>query len=134
MGAWYLIGVLAGLGTAIGALCSGIVPGRIAVLVAAAVAGAIGVELYGWAEALGGLLGGAVGGFGTIPIVRGARRRGGTRWGLASLIGLGALVVALLALVPVLGYLEAVALPAVALRLRSTQPERFAGLRTLARD
>ena len=89
MGAWYLIGVLAGLGTAIGALCSGVVPGRIAVLVAAAVAGAIGVELYGWAEALGGLLGGAAGGFGTIPIVRGARRRGGTRWGLASLIGLG---------------------------------------------
>jgi hypothetical protein len=36
--------------------------------------------------------------------------------------------------VPALGYLEAVALPALAARLRRRSPERYAGLRTLARD
>ena len=39
-----------------------------------------------------------------------------------------------LAFVPVAGYLEAVALPVLALRLRRRTPERYAGLRTLARD
>jgi hypothetical protein len=43
-------------------------------------------------------------------------------------------IVAALAFVPGLGYLEAVALPALGLRLRSRLPDRFAGLRTLARD
>ena len=42
--------------------------------------------------------------------------------------------IAALAFVPVLGYLEAVLLPILAVRLRRTQPERYAGLRTLARD
>jgi len=36
--------------------------------------------------------------------------------------------------VPFVGYLEAVVLPALGLRLRSREPERHAGLRTLARD
>jgi hypothetical protein len=43
-------------------------------------------------------------------------------------------VLAALALVPFLGYLEAVAVPALATRARHRRPERFAGLRTLARD
>jgi len=34
----------------------------------------------------------------------------------------------------VLGYLEAVALPAIAGRLRRRAPETYAGLRTLAKD
>jgi hypothetical protein len=42
--------------------------------------------------------------------------------------------VAALALVPFLGYLEAAALPVVARRARRLEPERYAGLRTLARD
>jgi hypothetical protein len=33
----------------------------------------------------------------------------------------------------VVGYLEALALPALALRLRRRAPERYAGLRTLAK-
>jgi hypothetical protein len=39
-----------------------------------------------------------------------------------------------LAFVPVAGYVEALALPALAARLRRTQAERYAGLRSLARD
>ncbi|HVS84053.1 MAG TPA: hypothetical protein VHD91_00310, partial [Gaiellaceae bacterium] len=63
-----------------------------------------------------------------------ALRRGGTRGGTAALVGVAGILVAALGLVPVLGYLEALALPAVAARLRRTQPERYAGLRTLAKD
>jgi hypothetical protein len=43
-------------------------------------------------------------------------------------------VLAALALVPFVGYLEAVALPALAARARRRRPERYAGLRSLARD
>jgi hypothetical protein len=43
-------------------------------------------------------------------------------------------VIAALAWIPVVGYLLALALPLVAVRLRRAQPERYAGLRTLARD
>ena len=60
-------------------------------------------------------------------------RRGGTRGGTATLVAVAALVAAALALVPVLGYLEALALPALAARLRRRVPERYAGLRTLAK-
>jgi hypothetical protein len=49
------------------------------------------------------------------------------------LVGIAAIVVAALAFVPVLGYLEAVAVPAVAARLRRRAPERYAGLRSLAK-
>jgi len=66
--------------------------------------------------------------------VAGALRRGGTRGGLATLVGLGAVGVAALAFVPGLGYVEALALPVLGLRLRRKTPERYAGLRTLARD
>jgi hypothetical protein len=39
-----------------------------------------------------------------------------------------------LAFVPAAGYLEVVALPALAARLRRSQADRYAGLRSLARD
>ena len=42
------------------------------------------------------------------------------------------MAVALLALVPLVGYLEFLALPVLAIRLRRRRPERYAGLRTLA--
>ena len=41
---------------------------------------------------------------------------------------------ALLALVPVVGYIEAIAVAALGLRLRRRAGKRYAGLRTLARD
>ena len=74
------------------------------------------------------------GGLGATPIVRGALRRGGTRGGVAAIVGAAALVAAALAFVPFVGYVEAVVLPALGLRTRSREPERHAGLRTLARD
>ncbi|HKT43990.1 MAG TPA: hypothetical protein VJQ85_04255, partial [Gaiellaceae bacterium] len=60
--------------------------------------------------------------------------RGGTALGTALIVGAAALAMAGLAWVPAVGYLEAVALPALAARLRRRSPERYAGLRTLARD
>ena len=135
MGDWYTVGLAAGLGVAIGILAAGIFPRR---LVAPALAGAIGLGLgllvENWQEAIGGLVGGIAGGLGATPIVRGALRRGGTRAGIAAIVGAAALVAAALAFIPVVGYVEAVMLPALGLRTRSREPERHAGLRTLARD
>jgi hypothetical protein len=78
-------------------------------------------------------VGGVLAGLGAAVIVRGALRRGGTRGGTAILVAGAALVAAGIAFVPVAGYLEALALPAFAARLRRRQPERYAGLRTLAK-
>jgi uncharacterized membrane protein len=66
--------------------------------------------------------------------VSGALRRGGTRGGTAALVAGGAVLVAVIALVPVLGYVEVLVLPALAIRMRRRAPERYAGLRTLAKD
>jgi len=80
-----------------------------------------------------GAIGGPLGAFGAAQLVLGAMKRGGTKGGIAFLIAAAGIVVALLALVPVLGYAEAVVVPALAARLRRRYPERFAGLRTLAK-
>ncbi len=139
MGDWYLIGLAAGLGVGCGVLLAGFLSStRIGVLAATSLAAAAGVGIgfvvENWDEALGGALGGLLGAVGGAQIVRGALRRGGTRGGTAILVALAALVTAGLAFVPVVGYLEAVALPALAARLRRRAPERYAGLRSLARD
>jgi len=135
MGSWYTIGLLAGLGVAVGVLAAGLFPRLAAAAVgAAAVAVGIGFVRFDWDEAAAGAVGGLLGALGATVIVTGALRRGGTRGGTAVLVGLAAVVVAGLAFVPALGYLEAVVLPAFALRLRRREPERYAGLRTLARD
>ena len=135
MGAWYTIGILVGLGAAFGILTAAVVPRVVvAALVAVAAGVAVGFLVFDWDEALGGAIGGALGGLGATPVVAGALRRGGTRGGTAVLVGAGALAAAGLAFVPVVGYLEAAVLPALGLRLRRREPERHAGLRTLARD
>ena len=135
MGGWYTIGILAGLGAAFGILVAGIVPRLVvAALAAAAAAIVVGFVVFDWQEAVAGAVAGVLGGIGATPVVAGALRRGGTRGGTAALVGGGALVVAALAFVPVLGYLLAAAVPALGLRLRRREPERHAGLRTLARD
>ena len=135
MGAWYWIGVLAGLGVAFGLGAAVIVPRWLVAAVPAAALGAgIGLLASHWPEAVGGAVGGVAGTLGAAPVVAGALRRGGTKGGLALFVGIGALAVAALAFVPGVGYLEAVVLPALGFRLRSRLPERFAGLRTLARD
>jgi hypothetical protein len=144
MGGWYWIGLSAGLGTGAGVLLAGLAGATRAALIAAGVlalaAGAgigVGVDGWqpgGWGDVVAGVLGGLAGAFGAAQIVRGALRRGGTRGGTAALVSGAALLVAAIALVPVLGYVEAVALPLLAVRLRRRSPERYAGLRTLAKD
>jgi hypothetical protein len=135
MGAWYAIGVLAGVGVAFGLGAAVIVPRWLfAAVPAAGLGAAVGLLTARWPEAVGGGVGGLAGALGAAPVVAGALRRGGTKGGLALFVGIGACAVAGLAFVPGVGYLEAVVLPALGFRLRSRLPERFAGLRTLARD
>ena len=78
-------------------------------------------------------MGGILGALGAAQVVAGALRRGGTRGGTAFLVAGAALLVAGVAWVPVLGYVEALVLPVLAARIRRRRPERYAGLRTLAR-
>jgi len=144
MGAWYWIGVSAGLGAAAGVLLAGFAgrarPALIAVVIVAAGAGAAigyGIESWeagGWVDRLAGIAGGVLGALGAAVVVAGAHRRGGTRGGTAALVAAAAVVVAAIGWIPVLGYVEALALPALAARIRRRRPERYAGLRTLARD
>jgi hypothetical protein len=135
MGNWYTIGILVGAGVAIGVAVTGVLRQALVALVVAAVASfAIGFAFADLEEAIGGLVGAVCGALGTAPIVVGALRRGGTRAGTATLLAAAALGVAALAFVPVVGYLEALAVPALAARLRRRSPDRHAGLRTLARD
>ena len=135
MGGWYWIGVCAGLGTAVGVLLVGVAGRAVAAAVLAVAAGiGIGFAVHGWADAIAGAAGGLLASFGAAIVVRGALARGGTRGGTAVLVAAAAVMVAGLALVPVVGFLEALALPALAARLRRRSPERYAGLRTLARD
>jgi hypothetical protein len=135
VGDWYTVGILVGLGAAIGIAAAGIL-GRalVALVVAAVIAVAIGLGLWQWDEAVGGLVGAACGSIGAAPLVSGTLRRGGTRGGTALLVGVAALVGAGLAFVPALGYLEAVAVPVLGARLRRRAPDTHAGLRSLARD
>ena len=139
MGSWYWIGVCAGLGVAIGVLLAGFLTGTRAALAAALVlaAGAgvaVGFALGQWDEAIGGGAGGALGAVGAAQLVMGTLRRGGARFGTAVFVGLAALLLAGLAWIPIVGYLEAALVPAFAARLRGRAPERYAGLRSLARD
>jgi hypothetical protein len=135
VGDWYTIGILVGLGAAIGLAATGVLRRALAGLVVAVVAAvAIGLVFGQWDEAVGGAVGAVCGAIGSGPLVRGALRRGGTRGGTALLLAVAALVGAALAFVPVVGYLEALAVPALGARLRARTPERHAGLRSLARD
>jgi hypothetical protein len=139
VGDWYTIGLFAGLGLALGVLLAGLLassrPGlAVATVVAAVAAVAGGLALADLGEAVASGLGSAAGALGAAQLVRGAVVRGGTRAGTALLVGLGALVLAALAFVPIVGYLEAVAVPALASRLRRRAGSRYAGLRILARD
>jgi hypothetical protein len=135
----YWIGVFLGLGLAIGVLLAGLLgasrAGFLAAIAVAAVAGfLLGIWLGDEPEAASGAIGGIFGAASAGEVVRGALRRGGARLGTALLVAAAAAAVALLALVPLVGYVETLALPLLAARMRRRQPERYAGLRTLARD
>jgi hypothetical protein len=135
----YRIGVAAGVGAAAALAAAGWLArsraGAIAaIIVGAAVGVVVGFALDNWSEALAGAIGGLLGGLGAVPLAAGTFRRGGTTMGTGILVSLAGIVLAALAFVPFVGYLEALGLPALAARARRREPERYAGLRTLARD
>jgi hypothetical protein len=139
VGSWYWIGVCAGLGVAVGVLVAAFFAGtRIgltaALVISAGIGVAIGFALGQWDEALGGGVGGVLGAIGSAQVVSGTMRRGGERLGIAVFVGLASLLLAAIAWIPIAGYLEAVVVPALAGRLRGRAPERYAGLRSLAKD
>jgi uncharacterized transporter YbjL len=135
VGDWYTVGILVGIGAALGVAATGLLRrALVAVVVAAVIAAAIGVAIWQWDEAVGGVAGAICGALGSSPLVAGTLRRGGTRGGTAALLGVAALVAAALAFVPVVGYLEAIAVPVLGARLRRRAPDKHAGLRSLARD
>jgi hypothetical protein len=138
MGEAYRIGISAGAGVAIGLVAAGLIArlprgGVGAAFLAAAVAGVLGWIVFGWPEAVAGVIGGALGGASAATLARGALRRGGTTGGTMVLFALAGAVLFLVALIPVAGYLEAIALPIVAARARRRAGEKYAGLRSLAR-
>jgi hypothetical protein len=101
-------------------------------LVAAAVSVAFAFAVEP-AYTLAALAGAVVGAASASIAVRGALRRGGTRLGVAGYMALAGVLLILLGAVPLVGYVEVVALPLLAIRVRAREPERHAGLRTLAK-
>jgi hypothetical protein len=135
----YWVGVFLGIGVGLGIGLAGVISGTrwsvvAAVIIAAAIGVGLGLGLGGVEDGVAGGLGGLLGAAGTQRLLSGTLRRGGTRIAAAALlVGIGMLFV-VLAFVPLVGFLEALAVPALALRMRRREPERYAGLRTLARD
>jgi hypothetical protein len=139
VGGWYWIGVCVGLGVGIGVLLAGVAGAARALLAAALVVAAglgvlVGFAIGGTDEAIGGGAGGVLGAIGAAQVVAGTLRRGGARFGTAVFIGIAAVILAAVAWIPAIGYVEAAVVPALAGRLRRRAPERYAGLRSLARD
>jgi hypothetical protein len=138
MGAWYTIGLCLGLGLGIGVILAGLLGvngvgiGLAAVLAVVAGAG-VGLVVGDLGETIAGGVAGFLGALSAAAVVQGAMRRGATRIGVAAFVGMGGLLTCLLALVPIVGYVEVVALPVLAARMRGRQAARYAGLRTLAK-
>jgi hypothetical protein len=138
VGDWYEIGVALGLGLAAGLLLAGALAGWryglvVSVVGALLVGVAAGLLVKGWLGLPGSLLGAVIGALSASIIARGALRRGATPSGTAILIAAASILVGLLALVPVAGYVLAVLVPALAARRARNEPDRHAGLRTLAK-
>jgi len=134
MGAWYTIGIFAGIGAALGVAAAALLTRVAIALVVSAVAGAVlGYLFEGGAEAGAAIAGAVLGSIGAAPLVAGTLRRGGTRMGTAAILLGAAVIAAGLAFVPVLGYVEALAVPALGLRLRRRAPDTHAGLRSLTK-
>ena len=135
----YWVGVFLGLGVGIGVALAGLLGATRAGIAAAVVLGAaigagLGFAFAGYEDAIAGGVGGLLGSIGVRQLISGTVRRGGTRAATALFTALAGLVLAILAFIPLLGFLEAVAVPALGVRLRRREPNRYAGLRTLARD
>src|SRR6266511_1531613 len=104
----WLISISAGAGTALGVVAAGLLvrspraPFAAAVLALAA-GGLLAWLVFDWKAAIAG----ALGGFGAGGFASGAVRRGGTVGGTGILLAAAAVVVVALALIPVVGFLEA---------------------------
>jgi hypothetical protein len=138
VGSWYTIGLCLGLALGLSVAVTGVLGSNMlgigaAAVVGAALGGAIGLLVGGTAETVAGAVGGVLGALAAAVAVTGALRRGATRFGVGAYMGAVGVLVCLLALVPLVGYLLAVALPALAARMRGRQAARFAGLRSLAK-
>ena len=138
MGSWYTIGLCLGLGLGIGVVLVGILGSNVlgvgvGALVATAAGAAAGIAIGDTGEVVAGGVGGFLGALAAAAVVHGALRRGGTRVGIAAYVGVLGLLICLLALIPALGYVEVVAIPLLAARMRGREAARFAGLRTLAK-
>jgi hypothetical protein len=138
VGDWYTIGLSLGLGLGLSIAITGILGTNVlgigaAAVVGAVLGGAIGLLIGDTAETIAGVVGGVLGALAAAAVVVGALRRGATRFGVGAYMGALGVLVCLVALIPIAGYALAVALPALAARLRGRQAARFAGLRTLAK-
>lgn len=138
MGSWYTVGLCLGLGLGLSIAVTGILGSNVLGIGAAAAAGAvlggaIGLLVGEMPETIAGAVGGLLGALAAAAVVVGALRRGATRFGVGAYMGALGVLVCLLALIPIAGYALAVALPALAARMRGRQAARFAGLRTLAK-
>jgi hypothetical protein len=138
MGSWYTIGLSLGLGLGLGVILAGLLGVRALGVGVAAVLGVMagivaGLLVGGTAETIAGGIAGFVGALSAAAVVHGAMRRGATRLGVAAFVTMGGILVCALALIPIVGYIEVVALPLLAARMRGRQAARFAGLRTLAK-
>ena len=138
MGDWYTIGVALGVALGLGTILSGLLSANTvgvgtAVVLGTALGVAVGMVVEDTAETVAGAAGGFLGALAAAVVVVGALRRGATRLGVATYVGAVGLLVVLLAFVPFAGYVMAIALPLLAVRMRGRQAARYAGLRTLAK-
>jgi uncharacterized membrane protein YjgN (DUF898 family) len=138
MGDWYDIGITLGIGLGAGIAFAGVLAGLrfgfASTLLGSIVVGVVaGYLVDHWIGVGGGMAGALIGSISAATIVRGAGKRGATVGGTALLLIGVAIVVALLALIPVVGYIEAVVIPALAARRARRSPEKYAGLRSLAK-
>ena len=132
------IGFTLGLGLAAGLLLAGLFAAwRYGFLASALGALAVGVVagllVRGWIGLPGAFAGALIGAVSASIIARGAVRRGATPGGTAFLFVLAAILVAMFALIPFVGYVLAVLVPVAAVRRVRQEPARHAGLRSLAR-
>ena len=138
MGDLYEIGIAVGIGLGAGIAFAGVLAGlrfgAASTLLGAIVVGVVaGYLVNQWLGVGGGIVGAVIGSVSAATIVRGAGRRGATMGGTALLLIGVAIVVGLLALIPVVGYIEAVVIPVLAARRARRSPEKYAGLRSLAK-
>jgi hypothetical protein len=138
VGDWYTIGLALGLGLGFGVILSGLLAANavgtgIAVVFGVAAGGLAGYAIGDTTETIAGIIGGLIGALAAAVVVLGAMRRGATRLGVGTYVGSVGVLIVLLSLIPIVGYVVTVVLPALALRMRGRQAARYAGLRTLAK-